>query len=189
MKEEIDQYEYFCKTKIPCPPVRWREAWKFDPADPADPKPRWKISPHLLVWQKEIKDLFEKIDMQVETARIFRWRANDFFPWHIDGDPNLPVFFAINWVLEGSGFIQWNKKFVLGPHGNQGAYSYARGQLDDDVEVTSNGNSCLVNTYIPHRVVNLNPIHRVTLSITFNWKDDYSTAFEKLKSVNLLELK
>lgn len=188
MIDKINQHEYFCKTKIPCPQVRWKEAWKFEPADPIDTKPRWKVCPHLLTWDKITNDLLKEVDLTVEVARIFRWRANDFFPWHIDGNPNLPTLFAINFILDGSGYIQWSKDFVVKPHGNQGAYAYTNGSLDDRYDITSDGDACLVNTFIPHRVINLNPIHRVTLSVTFRGEYDYFTAFERLKSVNLLDL-
>ena len=45
--------------------------------------------------------------------------------------------------------------------------------------------ACIVNTAIPHRVLNMNKIHRITISIEFGKKLNYEQAVERLINVGL----
>jgi hypothetical protein len=174
--------------------------WDNDPLDKTNSILKWKpYSNQNPIWDDLITDLLSKNGFTDTIIRVFRWPPNKDFVWHIDGrtDGNPILFeqshidqFAINWVLEGSGLIQWNSNLNLfRPTHKKGVYAFQhiQGHKDDYYEEQTNGHACLINTSIPHRVVNYSDTHRITVSILFNNGLTFDQAAEKLKSCGLIE--
>jgi hypothetical protein len=177
---------FFTKTKIPLPNIDYRNMWNNDPDDPSDTLPRWKTYPNKPgLWDEHTTRLLESIGLTPILVRIFRWAPNKSFPWHIDGSIDEITQFAINWVVEGDGIIEWTSKLILPPPSEKFSH-LAFGTLPSVsgdsylTECANKGDGCLINTTIPHRVVNNNNIHRITISIQFGNKLTYEQAAAKL---------
>ena len=185
--------DIFCKqTTIPVPDIDYKSIWKIDPSDPADTMPRWLTYPTTNdIWNNDTTKKLADVGMISTLVRVFRWKPNRVFPWHIDGSATTPTRFSINWVLEGEGIIQWNSKLEfprpITALGSDTAYASKIGGKDDKFEFQAKGHGCIVNTMIPHRILNNSSIHRITVSILFGNKFSYSEAVEKLKSCGFIE--
>jgi hypothetical protein len=186
--------EYFSQTVIPTPMIDWKSLW---PEILSSDDPGIKLPPFRLVnksitlndlWSEgDIADKLKHAGIKPYFIRIFRWPPNRVFPWHIDGVANKPRFCALNWVLEGHGEIQWNSKFEWDEKTNKiNSFKTRTGKYDDTYEESANANACLVNTLIPHRLVNMNNTHRVTISILTNEELNYAEVYNRLASVQLL---
>jgi hypothetical protein len=187
--------EYFSQTVIPTPIVDWKSLWPeiLSSDDPGIDLPLFRlintksVTLHDLWSEGDVADKLKDAGIEPYFIRIFRWRPNRFFSWHIDGVVNKPRFCALNWVLEGYGEIQWNTKYDWDEKTNKiNAFKNRFGNYDDPYEESANGNACLVNTLIPHRLVNMNSTHRVTISILANEKLSYAEVYHRLASVQLL---
>lgn len=179
---------FFAKTKIPTPNIDWKDIWDIDPADKLNTVPRYRVYPlNKNIWNKDILERLIDTGMCPKLIRVFRWRPGYSFPWHIDGTSTSTVQFAINWVLAGNGVIQWNSKMNLPRTPSGLSWASKLGKPDDAYECEQFGHGCIVNTHIPHRVVNLNNIHRITASMIFDPSFDYKTALKILEESNLLE--
>lgn len=186
---EFKKNYFFAKTKIPTPNINWRDIWDVDPADKLNTTPRYRVYPlNKDIWSNDVFKNLIDIGLCPQVIRVFRWRPACMFPWHIDGNSKSAVQFAINWVLDGKGSIQWNSKMSLPPTVSDLSFASKLGKLDDAYECEQFGHSCIVNTHIPHRVVNLNNIHRLTVSMTFSTSIDYITALHILEENNFLEI-
>jgi len=176
--------KFYTQTTLPTPNIDYKSVWLNDPTDVCDTIPRWQL--HTLktnFWPTKIQTNLASQNLFPELIRIFRWHPNGFFPWHVDGTVIARTNFAINWVLDGTGIIQWNSKLNLPPpepkHATL-AYGSIISTPNDAYEETNLGHGCLVNTTIPHRVVNNNDIHRITVSMLFGTYITYEQAVEKL---------
>jgi len=181
--------QYYVKTKIPTPNINWKDIWAVDPADNLNTMPRFCCYPlNKNIWSTDIFKKLIAIGLFPKVIRVFRWCPNRVFPWHVDGNSTSAVPFAINWVLDGNGSIQWDSKMSLPPTVSGLSFASTLGKLNDAYECEQFGHGCIVNTHIPHRVINLNNIHRLTVSMTFNPSIDYITALKILEKNNLLEI-
>jgi len=182
---------FYTQTLIPTPNVDYRSIWPNSPTDTSDTIPRWKTYPVKTgLWEKEVIKKLESCDLTPKLVRVFRWLPNTLFPWHIDGNIKERTEFAINWVCEGQGIIQWDSKIELElprPEHSQLASRNKMGSLTDPFEEAAFGNGCIVNTTIPHRVVNMEALHRITVSIQFGNRLTYADAVNRLLDCDLIK--
>ena len=183
--------KFYKQTTIPAPVVDYKTVWNIDPKDPADSNPRWLTYPKdSKIWNDDISNKLKDVGLQPRLIRVFRWKPNSAFPWHIDGLIDEITQFAINWVYEGSGIIQWNSSLDLPKplkHNYHLAYGTLASNINDNFEVEALGHGCIVNTTIPHRVLNLSDVHRITVSIQFGKDLTYNETIERLKSCSFVE--
>lgn len=183
--------KFYTQTLIPLPDVDYKSIWPNDPTDSSDMIPRWQTyTSEKPLWNNTIDEMLALCDLKPKLIRIFRWAPKTIFPWHVDGTTEIITEFAINWVYEGSGIIQWNSKLELPkPEANHShlAFGSKQGGLTDVFESKELGHGCIVNTTIPHRVVNVEPIHRITVSIQFGNDLTYAQAVEKLTACGLIK--
>ena len=185
--------KFYTQTLIPMPKVDCKALWPNDPTDPTDTRPRWKKIPFVAetLWDIEIYNKLKQCYLTPHNVRVFRWAPIKFYPWHIDGNSNTKYLFpfAINWIVEGGGLIQWNTTKEL----TVGLQSEARlhlgmcvGTPQDAYEDQTFGHGCIVNTTIPHRVLNFEKTHRLSISVIFDPTITYEDTITNLKSVGLI---
>jgi hypothetical protein len=173
--------KFYTQTLIPMPKgIDYRSIWTEDPYVNTDPSRNdgktWVLhdTPTEPLWDNNILKIMSIFGPPI--IRVFRWNPYSVGLWHIDYNPEKDFThqFAINWVLEGWGSIQWNSKERL---------------IDLIPESTFEnsvlGHGCLVYTTIPHRVVNTEPIHRITISIQF--KSPFPMLFDYYSVMKILE--
>lgn len=182
---------FYRKVKIPRPNINWKNIWDADSSDQIDRDTRFKqYYDFNRIWKSDVFLALAKVDLIPRSIRIFRWNPNDVFPWHIDGNIDNAVMFAINWVLDGSGLIQWNRSIILNRPSSKVeniTHGSKIGDRDDSIECQVFGDSCIVNTSIPHRVINLEKTHRVTASLIYKKHITYDEAIERLQTIDLIE--
>jgi hypothetical protein len=187
----MDTDKFYKQTTIPAPVVDYKTVWNIDSRDPRDTNPRWLTYPKdSKIWDDTTLNKLLSVGLTPRLIRVFRWKPKSVFPWHVDGSVAEITEFAINWVYEGSGIIQWNSSLELPKPDKKNyhlAYGSFDGNKDDKFEVESLGHGCIVNTTVPHRVLNLSEIHRITVSIQFGNEFTYSEAVERLKSCGFIE--
>jgi hypothetical protein len=186
--------KFYSETTLPTPILDYKSLWPNAPADISDTIPRWQQYPlniaRKTLWNEEIRSQLASQGLTPTLVRIFRWCPKGRFTWHIDGTTKEITSFAINWILEGEGVIQWNSKLKLPPPPSQHnhlAYGSVVGTDHDPYEEETGGHGCLVNTAIPHRVLNNNNIHRISLSIQFGNQLTYEQALEKLSTLGYIK--
>jgi hypothetical protein len=132
----------------------------------------------------DLLDKFKTIEMMPEYVRLFVWPKNYCGIWHIDGTEDTYRNSAINWIIKGSGLIQFNSNIELGH--KQGVHKGAIGTLLDEVEVETDGHGCLIDTSACHRVIT-KADGRNTISIGWKNKDvPFQTMIEKLHQINMI---
>lgn len=164
---------YYSHTKIPIPKVDWESVWN-DTVPTGYPK--WKpMDIPADAWSTEITDKFKAINLRPSLLRVFKWKQNAVYPWHIDGD-NLHVSkFALNWIVGGDGRIQWDDTLVLPTDKTGITAGLLRGGPKDHYTCQSadSGNGCLLKIDIPHRVTTIGDTEpRHTLSLLFAKADN-----------------
>jgi hypothetical protein len=181
--------KFYTQTLIPMPNIDYKSIWPNSPTDTSDSIPRWRTyTDKTGLWENEVIKKLEFCELTPYLIRIFRWMPKTVFPWHTDGTSDLVTPFAINWLCEGVGAIQWDSKIELPKpeeHYSRIAFGTKIGAIDDHFEEITLGHGCIVNTAIPHRVLNMNKIHRITISIEFGKKLNYEQAVERLINVGL----
>jgi hypothetical protein len=184
--------KFYTQTNIPIPKVDYKLIWPNEPTDATDGPIRYKTYPNqTMLWDEHTTELLLSCGLVPSMIRIFRWLPNRTFNWHIDGSLTEVSNFAINWVLDGTGEIEWSSRIIL-PKPNSNNKHPTFGSLpsrDGDYELVDcrfSGHGCLVNTTIPHRVVNKNSIHRITVSIHFGNSLTYEQVAEKLIAAGLV---
>jgi hypothetical protein len=184
---------YYTQTLIPTPKVDCKSVWPNDPTDPIDTKPRWKTIQvnNSDLWSEEIYNKLKLCNLIPRMVRVFRWAPNNYYSWHVDGDSNNSkvVPFAINWIVEGAGLVQWNPNLPLNKPSEKMAYTnlgYYNGSKDDAYEEQTSGHGCILNTEIIHRVINLENIHRLSISIMFDFNLNYCDTVNNLKQQGLI---
>jgi hypothetical protein len=178
---------YYAQTRIACPTIDYSTLWTNSADDPADIRPTWKIYRTVdELWADDTGPELTRCGLKPQLIRVFRWAPNLIHPWHVDGNPQNPDKFALNWVLDGSGSIQWNSKLEFPESTVQGAYKYKQGTASDHYESETRGHGCLVNVGIAHRVVNMEPKHRITVSLLFTRYISYEWALRILADRGLI---
>lgn len=171
---------YFQKTKFADP------AWNitFDIPEPSDKLYEKHFTNVEDIAPTELLTTLKSIDMFPEYVRLFVWPKNHCGIWHIDGTVETLRHSAINWILQGSGLIQFNNSIKLQPM--PGVHLGNRGRITDDIEAETNGHSCVINTGACHRVVTSTD-GRTTLSL--GWKNNdtqFPVMIEKLRQINII---
>jgi hypothetical protein len=132
----------------------------------------------------DLLDRLSTINMIPEYVRLFVWPINHCGIWHIDGTPDLYRNSAMNWIIGGSGSIQFNSTVSLGLI--RGVYRGRLSTLDEPFETETSGHGCLINTQSIHRVVT-GPDGRNTLSIGWKNKDImFEEMVQKLQQINMV---
>jgi hypothetical protein len=160
------------------------------------PMPVWNINfdipePGLRVQEVHFKnvedivpdDFLEKlnvIDQAPDYVRLFVWPTNHSSIWHIDGAGATTRHCSMNWVLKGSGLVQFNSNV------QDWKSRVSNNNLIDIVEAETIADGYLINTGIPHRVVTQDD-GRTTLSLAWKSKDiPFTEMVAKLSSIGLL---
>lgn len=182
----------YTQTTIPMPNIDYKLIWPNEATDTTVGTTIYKIYPNQLgLWDEQTTKLLLSCGLTPTMIRIFRWLPNSNSKWHIDGTITAVSNFAINWILDGAGEIEWGATIVL-PKPNDNDKHSAFGVLpcrrgdDTLVDCRFSGHGCLVNTTIPHRVVNKNDIHRIAVSIHFGNMLTYGQVAEKLTAAGLV---
>ena len=180
--------KYHRKTLIPRPNINTHELWNnIDTTDKNDTSPRWKSLTSTHIWDEETYKKLNDMGFFIKSIRVFRWRPAKIFEWHIDGTSSIIEHFAINWVVEGKGCIQWNPNIILNTSEDEWFNRGVNlGGLIDHVEEEAFGDQCILDISVPHRVINLSNEHRMTISVTFNNNLTYSDAVSILDTNNLI---
>lgn len=186
--------KYHRKTSIPRPNIDVHSLWNnIDPTDPTDIRPRWKTAPFIAenLWDAEIYNKLNEIGFFVRSIRVFRWRPEKIFEWHIDGSATVVEHFAINWVVEGQGCVQWDPTVELVTYKPKSGLDRLNrgiklGTIEDYVEEETHGDQCILDISTPHRVINLSNKRRMTISVLFKNNLTYSDAVSVLAANNLL---
>lgn len=132
----------------------------------------------------DLLEKFKAIDMPIEYVRLFVWPANHCGIWHIDGTEDTLRHSAINWIISGSGLIQFNNSVLL--HKFPGVHLGKRSTLADNAEAETNGHGCVVNTSACHRVIT-GQDGRTTISIGWKTNDTpFPAILEKLRQINIV---
>lgn len=183
---------FFTKTSIPRPKIDYKTVWSVDRYNLSDSRPRWfEYASNKRIWDDEVYNKLASVDLVPTQVRLFRWYPGIVGPWHIDGTNAQVTEFSINWVLDGIGMIQWDSKLKI-PESNKEleylVYGFIKqGQLDEPWEEQTPGNGCIIDTSVPHRVINTHPIHRVSASVLFGNQFKYAEAVERLRSCGYIE--
>jgi hypothetical protein len=183
------QHNYFRQTLLPTPTIDWQSVWagKFPPKFP-----KWKeLSTTNPLWSSDVYDTLNSIGLSIRQIRVFKWGQNRFYPWHIDGSNGKVSNWAINWVVNGTGQIQWNDnvKMVSDDYNVTGGFNLGKADDPYTLQTTNSGHGCIVKVDLPHRVVTLgDKLPRESISIFFNKSDviTFDEAIVLLQSVNLI---
>lgn len=172
---------FFQKIKIPDP------VWNLDLDKIPDPievlYERHYVNIDKIV-PAELLATLETIDMVPDYIRLFVWPRNYCGIWHRDGNINTFRNSSINWIVKGSGSIQFNNCVALRPM--IGVHSGTQGKIDDAVEAETNGHGCLINTASTHRVVT-GKDGRSTVCLSYKTKDvPYNVMLEKLNTIGMI---
>jgi hypothetical protein len=133
---------------------------------------------------KDFINKFSEIDLVPQLIRVFVWPRNNTGVWHIDGTSALGRNVALNWVIKGSGVIQFNTKLPLSPM--YGVHSGRRPSIGDAIEAETFGHGCLINTGIGHRVVT-GEEGRTTISLAYTHRDmPFFEMVEKFRQINII---
>jgi hypothetical protein len=132
----------------------------------------------------DLLEKFKAIDMPPEYVRLFVWPKNHCGIWHIDGTADTYRHSAINWILQGSGLIQFNNSLELQPM--PGVHLGKRSTLAENAEAETTGHGCVVNTGACHRVIT-GQDGRTTISIGWKTNDTpFPAMLEKLRQINII---
>lgn len=184
--------KYHRKTIIPRPNIDVHSIWNnIDPTSKEDTSPRWKPYTFTDVWDTETYTKLNELGFFIKNIRVFRWRPEKIFEWHRDGTDAVLEHFAINWVVEGQGSIQWDSTMKLNTYAPKSGMERLNrgvklGSIEDYVEEETDGDQCILDISIPHRVINLSNEHRMTISVLFKNNLTYSDAVSILDANNLL---
>jgi hypothetical protein len=179
---------YSHKVKIPCPEFPFASVYS---QLKNSGKQEFKILllDKYKIWSDDISTRLKIAEMYPETLRFFYWNPKKtHHPWHVDGDIKNVSRKSINWILKGSGKIQWSNSVNL-TQINQKSHGISYDDIDKDQIVHETLESgILINTAVPHRVV-LDGEERFTVTLQWNPEKnfDFSESQKRLKSVDLLE--
>jgi hypothetical protein len=127
---------------------------------------------------------FKSINMLPEYIRLFVWPVNHCGIWHIDGTVDTYRYSAINWILQGSGLIQFNNSIQL--HRIPGVHLGKASTLAETAEAETSGHGYVINASACHRVITGRD-GRTTISIGWKNKDTpFSAMLEKLRQINIV---
>jgi hypothetical protein len=174
---------YFQKINIPDP------IWNLDGIN--FPEPSYLLNERHYrnvedIMPKDLIEKFSKIDLVPQLIRIFIWPKNKCGIWHHDGNVATGRNVALNWVLQGSGVIQFNTEMSKTMAPMRGVHLGKVGNLTDKVDAETDGHGCIINTALPHRVVTGSE-GRTTISLAYTHKDiPFLEMVEKFRQINII---
>jgi len=178
---------YSRSVKIPCPEFPFANPYSYL-KNSGDQEFKILLLEKYKIWNTDISDRLKSIDMYPESLRLFYWDPKKtYYPWHIDGDIKHVSKKSINWVLRGSGKIQWSNAVNLTKI-NQKSHGISHDDIDQSQIIYETSESgILIDTSIPHRVV-LEGEERFTVTLQWNSEKnfDFHESCKRLKSVDLL---
>ena len=122
---------------------------------------------------QDIIKRFKQVKIQLSAVRFFIWPKNTVGLWHVDGALNkYKRNTAMNWIIGGSGELQWSESVVVAPMPERKVYLGAEAQPTDIISARTDANQCLVSTCIPHRIVTKDD-GRVSISLIWTLPTDY----------------
>jgi len=129
---------------------------------------------------RDFLEKLELIDQVPDYVRLFVWPKNQYSIWHIDGAGATTRHCSMNWVLRGSGQVQFNSNV------KDWVSRVSNNNLTTIVEAETTADGYLINTGVPHRVVTKDD-GRVTLSLAWKSKDiPFIAMVEKLSRIGLV---
>lgn len=132
----------------------------------------------------EFIEKLKTIDMVPDYIRLFVWPRNSCGIWHIDGNINTFRHCSMNWILKGSGLIQFNNSIKL--HPILGVHKGLQGTLEDAVEAETDGHGCIIDTASCHRVVTGDD-GRTTICLSYKDKDvTHAVMLKKLTAIGMI---
>lgn len=133
----------------------YRKSWNF-----LDNHCRFQLRKELVL-KKETINLF---DCDYRVVDFFRVPPNHTAGIHIDES-----MYAFNYIIKGSGTMEWFNKDDLIPY-KKSEYGTDRYKLKENCypAASTDSNLLFVNTQIPHRIVNKGDMERICVSIRFN---------------------
>ncbi len=143
----------------------------------------------------DLLDKFDSIGLRPSIVRIFAWPRNHVGIWHVDGRyfaDNKQVSSAqhvsMNWVVAGSGKIQWRQNILPNLKPLVGVYLGTQSSLDDEFDEETDSDAVFVDTEVPHRVLTgLDGRTTVTLKWNTIGSDlKFPAMVEKFKSIGLI---
>jgi hypothetical protein len=172
---------YFQKINIPPP------KWNLEGIEIPEPQERLYEKHFSNVKDIVPPNLLEKlntINMEPEYVRLFVWPRNFVGQWHIDGDFNTPRYSCMNWVIKGSGLIQFNSTIIM--EAKPGVHRGKASTPTDTVEAETTGHSCAISSGSIHRVV-IGEDGRTSISLSYKRRDVlFPVMLEKLASIGLI---
>jgi len=126
-----------------------------------------QIVPH------EITSRLAQAGIQIGAVRFFIWPKNTIGLWHVDGaGGKYKRNSAMNWVVRGSGELQWGNNISVTPMPERRVYLGADPQDSDIIVARTDAHQCLVSTSDPHRIVTKDD-GRMSISLTWTLPTDY----------------
>jgi hypothetical protein len=132
----------------------------------------------------ELLEKLESVNIFPEYVRLFVWPCNFVGKWHIDGDQHSPRHSCLNWVLKGSGLIQFNNNLEV--TFGTGIHRERRSLPNDLVEAETVGHGYAINSGSIHRVITQKD-GRTSISLSYKVKDvEFPVMLEKLHQINMI---
>lgn len=193
MSFDICHYPFYHKLKIPIPDRTPGSHGEILLDLKNENNRQLKIKINQNIWADNvIYWKLKSINLYPSLIRYFYWKKdNIYYPWHIDGDGTTVSKISMNWIISGQGKIQWNPDIDLDYNKESGVIHAVNNNSlpEDDFCSEIDGNGYLVNTAIPHRVVNNENQSRFTLTLQFftsSTLGSFDDVLRRLKSVDLL---
>ena len=172
------------------PNVDWESAWK-DAFPPGYPK--WKsIDMPSDMFPPDIVSKFKEIELKPGLLRVFKWKQQMVFPWHVDGASDFVCKVALNWVPNRVGKVQWNEGLKLPTDTTGITAGIIHGKITDPYtcESEDSANGCLLKIDIPHRVYTMGfdePRHSLSMMFAKSDKRSYDELARDMRSVGLIQ--
>ena len=182
-------HPYYNKINIPRPKVDVRKYWS---ELQKEHKFYVQVTDDMELWEKSISTKMRICGLYPDRLRLFWWTPRKVYNrWHIDGTSTDISEISMNWIISGSGFIQWSNTVVLDPPDD--SYYNAAGAVesgsDDPYDAQCSGDGYLLNTAITHRVVNNSSDGRTTVTLSYNRANlhTFEDSLNRLQLVGLAE--
>jgi len=137
----------------------------------------------------EIKDFFCNLGLRPKRGNLWSRKPKSIPPYHTDQKVDCERF-AVNWLLSGSpGITEWSWKALeykidndkLSPiYDDTSPQFWGSLSLNPDVSAVLD-KPMIIQTDIPHRVINRNDTWRISYSLRFEDNPTWETGLEKLK--------
>jgi hypothetical protein len=122
---------------------------------------------------QQIRTKLKQAGIYIGAVRFFIWPKNTVGLWHVDGaGSKYKRNTAMNWVIRGSGELQWGENIAVVPMPERKVYLGAEPSVSDVISARTDAHQCLVATSLPHRIVTKED-GRMSISLTWTLPTDY----------------